>query len=144
VKFDRDGHFLKEWGRKGAGKGEFQLPHTIATDSDELVYVGDRENARIQVFDADGNFRTEWRDIGHPYGLFVAPDHNIYIADAEASQVSEVDLQGNLLGSFGHAGRGPGQFAGAHAIAVTSQNEIFIAEVSNWRVEKFVVVGPHR
>jgi len=143
VKFDRDGHFLKEWGRKGSGKGEFRLPHTIVTDSQGLVYVGDRENGRIQVFDADGNFRTEWTDVGHPYGLFVAPDQNIYVADAEASRVSEVDAKGKILLSFGTAGRGPGQFAGAHALAVTSKKEIFVAEVFNWRAEKFAPVDRH-
>ncbi len=143
VKFDRDGNFVREWGRRGSGKGEFRLPHTIVTDSEGLVYVGDRENARIQVFDSDGNFRTEWTDLGHPYGLFLAPDQHLYLADAEASRVSEIDIHGNMLGSFGIAGRGPGQFAGAHALAITSKKEIFVAEVFNWRVEKFTPVDHH-
>jgi DNA-binding beta-propeller fold protein YncE len=144
VAFDRNGNYLKEWGRKGSGKGEFRLPHSIVTDSQGFVYVGDRENARIQVFDADGNFRMEWTNAGHPYGLFVAPDQHLYVADAEAARVSEIDAKGNLLGGFGTAGRGPGQFAGAHALAVTSKKEIFVAEVFNWRVEKFVPIEQHR
>jgi DNA-binding beta-propeller fold protein YncE len=143
VKFDRDGHFLKAWGSKGSGPGEFRLPHTIATGVQGQVYVGDRENARIQVFDADGNFLTQWADIGHPYGIFVSPDQHIWVVDAEASQVSEIDRNGGLLGSFGISGRGPGQFAGAHALAVTPRKEIFVAEVFNWRVEKFAPVAEH-
>jgi len=138
VKFDRDGHFLKEWGQKGSEKGKFSLPHTIVTDSQGRVYVGDRENARIQVFDADGNFRSEWTGVGYPYGLFVAPNQHVYMADAEASKILELDDTGRILGSFGTAGRGPGQFAGAHAVAVTPSGQIFVAEVFNWRVEKFV------
>lgn len=138
VKFERDGHFLKAWGRKGSDAGEFRLPHTIATDDQGLVYVGDRENARIQVFDADGNFRMQWPDIGHPYGIFVSPEQHIWVVDAEASRVSESDRNGKVLGSFGTPGRGPGQFAGAHALAVTPKKEVFVAEVFNWRVEKFV------
>lgn len=143
VKFDRNGHFLTEWGRKGSGEGEFRLPHTISTDARGFVYVGDRENARIQVFDADGNFRMQWPEVGHPYGIFVSPDQRVYVADAEAARIFEIDVQGKILGSFGKAGRGPGEFAGAHAIAVTAKKEIFVAEVFNWRVEKFVPVGEH-
>jgi DNA-binding beta-propeller fold protein YncE len=143
IEFDRDGHFLREWGRKGSGKGEFRLPHTIVTDSKGLVYVGDRENARVQIFDAEGNFRAEWTDVGHPYGLCVGPDEHIYLADAEASRVLEIDRSGRILGRFGNAGRGSGQFAGAHALAVTANREIFVAEVFNWRVEKFVPIDSH-
>ena len=138
VEFDRDGHFLKEWGKKGSSEGEFQLPHTIATDAQGLVYVGDRENGRIQVFDPEGKFLTQWRDIGHPYGLFVSPDQHIWMADAVASRVVEMDRGGRVLGGFGMGGRGSGQFAGAHALAVSAKREVFVAEVFNWRVEKFV------
>jgi len=89
VEFDSDGHFLKEWGRKGAGEGEFHLtPHTIATDAQGLVYVGDRENARIQVFDLEGKFLTQWRDIGHPYGIFVSPDQHIWMAEGGRRSLS--------------------------------------------------------
>ena len=141
LKFDRDGHFLREWGGKGSGEGEFRLPHTIATDAQGSVYVGDRENARIQVFDANGKFQMQWTNVGHPYGIFLSADQHIYVADAEASRITELDLHGNILGSFGSAGRGPGQFAGAHSLAVTAKHEIFVAEVFNWRVEKFVPVA---
>jgi muconolactone delta-isomerase len=105
------------------------------------VYVGDRENARIQVFDSEGKFLKQWRDVGHPYGIFVSPDQHIWMADAEASRVLEIDRNGKVLGSFGTPGRAAGQFAGAHALAVTAEREIFVAEVFNWRVEKFVPAG---
>jgi DNA-binding beta-propeller fold protein YncE len=139
VEFDRDGHFIRDWGTKGSNEGEFRLPHTIATDSQGLVYVGDRENERIQVFDAQGKFLMQWRGVGHPYGIFVTPDQHIWMADAEASRVLEIDHSGKVLSSFGNYGRGAGQFAGVHALVVTAKKEIFVAEVFNWRVEKFVL-----
>jgi hypothetical protein len=104
--------------------------------------VGDRENARIQVFDSEGKFLTQWRDVGHPYGIFVSPDQHIWMADAEASRVLEIDRSGKVLGGFGISGRGVGQLVGAHALAVTAQKEIFVAKVFNWRVEKFIPAGP--
>jgi DNA-binding beta-propeller fold protein YncE len=105
--------------------------------------LGDRENARVQIFDADGSFRAEWTDVGHPYGLFIGPAQHIYLADAEASRILEIDPNGKILGEFGTAGRGPGQFAGAHALAVTANRKLFVAEVFNWRVEKFVPIDLH-
>ena len=67
---------------KGDGPGQFDLPHSIAID-DDLVYVADRENARIQIFDLNGRYLREWK-LGHPYGLFITPDHFIYMSDAIA------------------------------------------------------------
>ena len=69
VKFDRNGNFLKTWGTYGSGPGEFMLPHSVVIDKNDRVYVGDRENARIQIFDTDGRFLTQWTGIGYPYGL---------------------------------------------------------------------------
>src|SRR5438552_16315360 len=71
VKFTRDGRFIKEWGRKGSGPGEFSEPHTIALDSQGRLFVGDRENNRIQIFDQDGRFLTEWRQFGRPSGIAI-------------------------------------------------------------------------
>ena len=66
VKFSREGKFLKQWGKKGKGEGEFNLPHAICLDGKGQVYVGDRENNRIQVFDGDGKFQAQWREAAHP------------------------------------------------------------------------------
>ncbi|HEY7286397.1 MAG TPA: peptidyl-alpha-hydroxyglycine alpha-amidating lyase family protein [Vicinamibacterales bacterium] len=84
VKFRRDGTFIKEWGHKGSGRGEMSEPHTIAMDSRGRLFVGDRENNRIQIFDQDGNVLDEWRQFGRPSGIFITRDDTIYVADSES------------------------------------------------------------
>lgn len=84
VKFSKDGSFVKEWGRKGSGRGELSEPHTIAIDSRGRLFVGDRENNRIQIFDQDGSFIDEWRQFGRPSGIFITEDDAIYVADSES------------------------------------------------------------
>src|SRR2546430_7978606 len=84
VKFTKDGRFVKEWGRKGSGRGEFSEPHTIAMDSQGRLFVGDRENNRIQIFDQNGAFIDEWRQFGRPSGIFITRDDTIYVADSES------------------------------------------------------------
>ena len=84
VKFAKDGKFLKEWGRKGSGPGEFSEPHTIALDSRGRLFVGDRENNRIQIFEPDGKFIAEWRQFSRPSGICITSDDTIYVADSES------------------------------------------------------------
>ena len=84
VKFTRDGRFVKEWGRKGSGRGELSEPHTIAIDSRGRLFVGDRENNRIQIFDQEGAYIDEWRQFGRPSGIFITADDTIYVADSES------------------------------------------------------------
>jgi DNA-binding beta-propeller fold protein YncE len=84
VKFTRDGKYVKEWGRKGSGRGELSEPHTIAMDSRGRLFVGDRENNRIQIFDQDGNYLDEWRQFGRPSGIYITRDDTIYVADSES------------------------------------------------------------
>ena len=84
VKFTKDGKFVKEWGKKGSGRGELSEPHTIAMDSRGRLFVGDRENNRIQIFDQDGKYLDEWRQFGRPSGIFITRDDTIYVADSES------------------------------------------------------------
>ena len=84
VKFTKDGKFVKEWGKKGSGRGELSEPHTIAIDSRGRLFVGDRENNRIQIFDQDGRYLDEWRQFGRPSGIFITKDDTIYVADSES------------------------------------------------------------
>ena len=84
VKFTKDGKYIKEWGRKGAGRGELSEPHTIAMDSRGRLFVGDRENNRIQIFDQEGNVLDEWRQFGRPSGIYITRDDTIYVADSES------------------------------------------------------------
>jgi sugar lactone lactonase YvrE len=81
VKFSKDGKFIKAWGKKGTGPGEFDLPHTMAFDSRGRLFVGDRSNKRIQIFDQDGTFIDQWTQFGSPSGIFIAPDDTLYVVD---------------------------------------------------------------
>ncbi len=85
VKFSKDGKFIKTWGKKGSGSGEFSLPHTIALDSRGWVFVGDRDNSRIQIFDQEGRFLEEWKQFGRPSGIYIAKDDTMYVADSESN-----------------------------------------------------------
>jgi DNA-binding beta-propeller fold protein YncE len=84
VRFTKEGRYVKEWGRKGSGRGELSEPHTIAIDSRGRLFVGDRENNRIQIFDQNGRVLDEWRQFGRPSGIFITRDDTIYVADSES------------------------------------------------------------
>jgi NHL repeat/6-bladed beta-propeller len=85
VKFDKNGKFLKTWGKKGMGPGEFDVPHTIALDSRGRVFVGDRQNNRIQIFDQDGKFIAQWFQFGRPSGMYIdRKTDTLYVADSES------------------------------------------------------------
>jgi len=142
VKFDRDGNFIKTWGKYGTGPGEFDLPHSIVVDKDGRVYVGDRENARIEIFDADGKFLKEWKDVGYPYGLFITPDQHIWMVDGGYDRIVELDQNGKILGAIGEPGRASGQLAWAHFMAVGPDRKIYVAEVLNWRFQVFAPTAP--
>ena len=142
VKFDRDGNFIKTWGKYGTGPGEFDLPHSIVVDKDGRVYVGDRENARIEIFDADGKFLKEWKDVGYPYGLFITPDQHIWMVDGGYDRIVELDQNGKILGAIGEPGRASGQLAWAHFLAVGPDRKIYVAEVLNWRFQVFAPTAP--
>jgi sugar lactone lactonase YvrE len=83
VKFSKDGTFIKAWGKKGTGPGEFSVPHAIALDSRGRVFVADRGNKRVQIFDQDGKYLEEWTQFGRPSGLLITADDTIYVADVQ-------------------------------------------------------------
>ena len=134
LKFDKYGNKLLGWGMKGTGPGQFDTPHTIVVDGD-LVYVGDRENARIQIFDRDGRFLRQW-SLGHPFGLVITSDRFLYMCDAIAARILKVDPQGKVVGSFAGPPPGQGPHFDPHEIAVGPDGSIYTAEVVGWRAEK--------
>jgi sugar lactone lactonase YvrE len=85
VKFSKDGKFIKAWGKKGSGPGEFNVPHTLAFDSRGRLFVGDRSNSRIQIFDQDGNYLEEWKQFSRPSGIFITRDDTILVADSDSN-----------------------------------------------------------
>ena len=139
LKFDQDGNFIKTWGKKGNGPGEFDLPHSLVFDAQGLLYIADRNNARIQVFDADGNYIRESKHPGTPCGLFMTPDQTIWLAHGHTGQIMALDLNGNVLATMAGAGQGKtlGKYGEAHYIAVSKRGEIYVADTLNWRVQKY-------
>jgi DNA-binding beta-propeller fold protein YncE len=137
LKFSGEGKLLKQWGKRGRGEGEFNLPHAICLDEKGRVYVGDRENDRIQIFDADGNFLEQWKESGAPFGLFLTGTR-MFVADGRANRITVLDRTGKPLGHFGRKGTGEGQFSMPHMLCVDSRGAVYVAEVTNKRVRKFV------
>jgi DNA-binding beta-propeller fold protein YncE len=135
LKFNKYGNVLLGWGIKGDGPGQFNLPHSIAIDGD-LVYVGDRENERIQIFDLNGRYLGEWQ-VGHPYGLFITPDHFIYMSDAIAGRILKISRDGKVVGAIDGPTPDKGRHFDPHSLAVDKDNSIFTAEVMPWRAQKF-------
>lgn len=96
VKFTKDGKFVKQWGQKGSGPGDFLEPHSIVIDSRGRVLVGDRGNSRVQVFDQDGKYITEWRQFGRPSGLAIASDDTLYVTDSTSGHDGKPDHTNHL------------------------------------------------
>src|SRR5882724_10700661 len=100
VKFDKDGKFVKAWGKEGKGQGEFDEPHGLAMDSQGRLFVADRANSRIQIFDQDGKFLAEWRQFGRPSGIAIDKNDVIYVADSQSDEkVNPGFKQGIRVGS---------------------------------------------
>jgi DNA-binding beta-propeller fold protein YncE len=139
VKFDKDGNFIKAWGKTGKGKAEFDIPHSLVFDAKGLLYIADRSNARIQVFDADGNYIRESSHPGTPCGLFMTPAQEIWLAHGHTGLIMKLDLAGNVLGTIEGSGQGKtlGRYGEAHYIAVSARDEVFVADTLNWRVQKY-------
>jgi DNA-binding beta-propeller fold protein YncE len=137
LKFDKTGRFIKSWGGKGTGPGQFQVAHGVAIDAKGLLWVTDRENQRIQVFDADGIFVREMKYAGLPCSVDIGGQY-IYMVNGFAGQVVRMDLTGKVLGALGKPGTGPGEFGEAHFIAVSPKDELYVADSVNGALVKFV------
>ena len=137
MRFGADGTFKQSWGSKGEGRGEFDLVHNIAIDKKGRVFIADRENERIQIFDADGGFLEEWTHVGKPYGLYIDDESRVYITDGVANRVYVTDEKGNVLSMFGKGGDGSGEFNMAHSITLDKKGNIYVTEGDGMRIQVF-------
>jgi len=145
-KYTPDGRLIKSWGSPGTGPGQFSLPHNITCDADGWVYVADRELHRIQIFDSEGRYETQWNNLHRPSALFMpAGKCSIcYVGEGGPAspsimnvpwlggRISILDNKGNALARLGsaHIGNGPDQFMSPHGMAVDSQGSIYVGEVA--------------
>lgn len=166
AKVDKDGKWIKSWGEPGDGPGQLNTPHSIAADAQGNIYVADRGNRRIQVFDSDGKLlRQITIDVpvdpnaqpaignkpgpnvtgtmapGAPWAVCITPGPNqvLYSSDAYPGRVYKLSLDGKVLGMLGESGKQLKQFGWIHEIACPSENEIYVGELLNWRVQKLIL-----
>jgi len=150
VKFDPTGKFIKTWGRKGTAPGEFDGPHTLAMDSRGRLFVGDRNNNRIQIFDQDGNFIDQWTQFSRPSGVYIDAKDVIYVADSESGSVAKNHAEWKRGIRVGSARDGtvaalipdPDEnvvgTSAAEGVTADAKGNIFGAEVGPKRVMRYV------
>ncbi|MCM3879526.1 MAG: hypothetical protein ND807_05420 [Vicinamibacterales bacterium] len=116
-----------------------QLPHGVTMDAQGRIYVADRGNSRIQVFDRSGKFLAKWIDIGQPWDVYYASQENaLYVCDGQYDRITKLSLESKVLGELSHFGKAPGELDFAHAITVSPDGaDIYVAEIKNWRVQKW-------
>jgi hypothetical protein len=166
AKFDKNGHWLKQWGNAGSQPGEFNTPHSMAADNAGNIYVADRGNRRIQIFDAAGTFLREIKiDVpvpadaqpwmgdrpgpqtsltmqsGAPWAICITPGAKqfLYAADGFPGRIYKLSLSGEVLGVLGSSGHRSKEFGWIHEMACPAENELYVAEILNWRVQKLAL-----
>ncbi len=145
AKFDKNGKFIRSWGSRGTANGQFDTVHGIAIDAQGNVYVADTGNKRIQVFDGDGNYKSQIVNIGSPAAVCITPGAHQYLYSSNSNPVNDIDtggeiyrmeLDGRVPGRFGKAGKLPGEFGTVNAIDCRGNTELYVGELGNWRVQK--------
>ena len=148
AKFDKSGKFLKSWGSRGTENGQFNIAHGIAIDAQGNVYVADTVNKRIQVFDGEGTFKTQIVNVGSPAALCITPGPRQFLYSSNSNppedidtggEIYKLDLTGKIVGKFGKAGKLPKEFGSVNAISCRTDNELFVGELGNWRVQKLTL-----
>jgi DNA-binding beta-propeller fold protein YncE len=170
AKADKNGNWLLSFGEPGSGPGQLNTPHSIAADAQGNIYVADRGNRRIQVFDGNGKLlRQITIDVpappdaraaignkpgpnvtgtmapGAPWAVCITPGPNqvLFASDAFPGRVYKLSLDGKLLGYFGESGKQLKQFGWIHEIACPTENELYVAELLNWRIQKLILEPTH-
>jgi|SRR5689334_10502587 len=144
AQFDQHGRFQRQWGKKGTGAAEFDLPHALALDGSGRVYVLDRNNRRIQVFDSAGNLLTQWSSgLCAPQDVKVSSNGLVFVANAgrpgvDSTGVVIFDLQGRFRARVGRFGNYDGQFWDLHWLALSKSGDLYTADFAGRRVQKFV------
>ena len=138
AKLDKDGNFVKSWGERGGQPGNFNTPHSLVVDNNNIVYVADRGNSRIQTFDAEGNQKSVWNLPTAPWALCLTKGPTQVLFVGSVGRVYKMDLSGKVLGAFGRGGRMPGTIDSIHAIACPDEKAVYLANLYASRLDKWV------
>ena len=148
AKFTKDGVFVKSWGQKGTAPGQFADVDSIAVDAQGNVYAADAGNKRVQVFDNNGTFRTEIKNVGNAQAICITPgpDQVMYVSNSNppddldtAGEIYKMRLDGTMIGKFGRAGKLPKEFGTVSSIDCRGENSLYVGEVGNFRVQKLTI-----
>ena len=143
-KYSPDGKLLFSWGAAGTDPGEFNIVHNIATDRDGYVYVADRESHRVQVFDSNGRYETQWNNLHRPCALYISDEQHVYIGELGSGmsvntdhpnlgpRVTVMNTKGERVARIGHLGFGEdvGQFIAPHSLCLDSRGDMYVGEVA--------------
>jgi hypothetical protein len=154
VKYDKNGRFIAQYaGERGAGANQLNTPHSIAADAQGNVYIGDRGNRRIVVLNNDMTFKTQYTNVGNPWAVCVSngshqylyasnsnPDSNTPASSWDITgEIYKMELDGKIIGKFGKAGKGLGEFSTVHEIDCRNPDQLFVSEISAWRAQKIIL-----
>jgi hypothetical protein len=152
VKYDKNGKFIKDVGTRGNQPLQLNTPHSIAVDAQGNVYVGDRGNARVQVLNNDLTLKAIYDTVGNPWAVCVSggphqylyasnswPDSSPATARDITGEIYKMELDGTIVGRFGKAGKNLKEFSGVHEIDCRNPDQLYIAEIASWRVQKLML-----
>ena len=154
VKFDKNGRFIGQFagGERGDGQNQLNTPHSISSDAQGNIYVGDRGNSRVVVLNNDLTLKAMYTNVGSPWAVCVSPgphqylfvsnsnpDSNPAASWAITGEIYKMELDGKILGKFGKAGKGLGEFSTVHEIDCRNPDQLFVSEISAWRAQKIML-----
>jgi NHL repeat len=154
VKYDKNGRFVAQYagGERGPGQNQLNTPHSISSDAQGNIYVADRGNARIVVLNNDMTLKTMYTNVGNPWAVCVSPGPHQYLFASNSNpdsnpaaswaitgEIYKMELDGRIIGKFGKAGKGLGEFSTVHEIDCRNPDQLFVAEISAWRAQKILL-----
>jgi hypothetical protein len=154
VKYDKNGRFIAQFaGERGAGANQLNTPHSITSDAQGNIYVADRGNARIVVLNNDMTLKTMYDNVGNPWTICISPGPHQYLFASNSNpdsntpasswditgEIYKMELDGTIIGKFGKAGKGLGEFSTVHEIDCRNPDQLFVSEISAWRAQKIIL-----
>jgi len=152
VKYDKNGRFIKAIGTRGTEPYQMNIPHSITADAQGNIYVADRQNRRIQVFDSNLVLRAIYDNVGAPWAVCISPgphqylfssnsnpDNNNSLLAAVSGEIYKMELDGTVIGKFGKPGKQLGEFSTVHAIDCRNPDELIVSEITAWRAQKIIL-----